>query len=618
MKRHAACFFALLLSVFFVVCRCGFAVAQEIQTTIDYSYTFKKTTSDDEVTNAKSFAQKYQASFSSTLNYFYSISSRLSADYSVSQETGNPVRETLTSAADMRISSDKLTLLGSFNGTKSSTEAIHDEPAITTYSSSYLVEASGKPRNLPQFKLNASRNRSFEEEKNEKVTNKLNLDLKYKLAGVSSAFKYEREKENEILPETFTSESATWEWTLNFGGQLSRLLDYQFDYSINENLTQDSGVRGVFISENKDYTQKLSTSFKSVIDLLPDLPVALGYDFIYDQDLLDSAYDDKVTQKISASTKKDILSWINLAAGFAVSNENIYNVEGMENTEKVQQLANASVRLAPSSWVDWTTRIDHENTTEFQALTGGDILDTRRLTVSNSMSVPMLVLSSLNLSHGYEEAYERGLLTKKNNQYRLTYGYTPVTYLRIDFNYGTGISHSYRIDRGFSERDTSTRDWTSGLKLALNQKFLDFIQFRAEYGFEYSFSEDLDYLSNLTEEASLNENALLSLVVRNFIRGMTFNFDVSRKASDSLDDEESLIVDRSLSARLNWSLPPLEVALSYKFDDPGDGDNTLSFGSKVAWKEEFYEITGEYTYDKTFADLPNDSKSYSLKFSMRF
>ena len=60
------------------------------------------------------------------------------------------------------------------------------------------------------------------------------------------------------------------------------------------------------------------------------------------------------------------------------------------------------------------------------------------------------------------------------------------------------------------------------------------------------------------------------------------------------------------------------MSASYKFDNLGDADDKLSFNAKISWKQELYEITGEYQYDKTFSEEVDVTRKYNLKLNVSF
>jgi hypothetical protein len=141
---------------------------------------------------------------------------------------------------------------------------------------------------------------------------------------------------------------------------------------------------------------------------------------------------------------------------------------------------------------------------------------------------------------------------------------------------------------------------------------------KADHSYTYKHEEEQTATLDLSENLSMDEDSKIGFKIQNIIRDLTVEVELARKASDTKDDEEPMIEDRTLSVKCEWIIGAMTVSTDYKYDNLGDAEDTMSFSGKVAYKQELYEISGEYQLDKTFSEIVDTSDKYNLKFKMTF
>jgi hypothetical protein len=99
---------------------------------------------------------------------------------------------------------------------------------------------------------------------------------------------------------------------------------------------------------------------------------------------------------------------------------------------------------------------------------------------------------------------------------------------------------------------------------------------------------------------------------------MTLEGEITRKATDTKDDEEPVLVDITYALMLEWVIDDVGLQASFKYDDNGDTFDESSFNTKVAWTREKFDVSGEYQLDKTYSDEIDEQRKLNLNMNVLF
>lgn len=616
--------------LFFVFCPlagiCCLAVsplplaAQVVKTSIDISYSYTKDNDADIITYKRSFLQKYEIEYESSLSYFYDLSAGLEVEYDIDKATDEATKKALSTSLDLEIKSDNLKLAGSYSSDRDDSTETVDEAATTSYTNKYLFEAELEPSRLPEVSFKIERDRDFERQAVERVKDTMELDLKYEIGDLEAGFSYTHEKTDEDLPSTFIDENVNWEADLSYSRDIADRIDLQLDYRVQEEFNEEYGLRNVFISESKDYRQEVELGLKSGFVIPRNFVVSLAYDMDYEQDFLEVDYDYELSHKLTGEIKRDFLRWASTSIKYEGTSEVTYAALPYEEDEEtVKNKLTGNIKAKPLTWLALDTKAERELTTEIVGETGRSVNeeDVRKYETTIDTEYPRNVKFSATQS--YEEKLIDGLIADEETTYNFEGEIELLDLFEIKPSFEISLNKTYEPTNSVNLLASTTRDWESDITIIFEKEWLEIVEIKAEHSFGYNKKQELDEVLNLTEETDLTEDSKLSITVSDWIQGMELSFEVSRKGTDTKGDEEPMIIDRTLSLKLSWDIMEYyNISSSYEYDDKGDGDDTLSFDASLSWKKEFFEITAEYEYDKTFSEEVDESNTYDLNLKIKF
>ena len=517
------------------------------------------------------------------------------------------------------MASDLLAMTFSYEASRDVTEATEEAAEITTYSNSYVYEAALEQNYWPFMRILLERTRDFEEQAVERVGQKLELEVDYELDYMDIEFDYLKSRDEDILPETITTDTDEWAFSLRYGREFSEIFDLQVEYDIGESYEEEFGRRGVFTYEDKDYRQTLKTSIKSGFDMPHEWFWDVAYDFDFEQDFLEEDFEYEISHEISATLEKELLRWMVARLEYTGTNEFTKGAGTDEDEEKVENTFTGILEAAPWSWftIDSKAELQYDNAVE--SGTGGTVEKEENRKYETIVTFDKWQALSLQGTHAYEEKYTEGLLEEKETTYEFKALFEIWDdMIGVEPNFDISYNKKYDVDSPIYTVESETREWEAELNVFFEYWLMDMVGFMADHSFSYKYKQELDAVLNLAEEADLSEDTTLSLVIEELLRGMTLEFEVTRKATDTRDDDEPMIVDRSLAIKMDWEIRDFLVSSTYEFDDKGDADDTLNFKVQLSWARDLWEVTGEYQYDKTFSEEIDETRRYDLTVSLEF
>jgi hypothetical protein len=595
------------------------ADAAEIKTSIDFGYIWSKENLDEVIAHTRELKEVYVLEYLSTVGYFYDFTAKMQFDYSITNKSHEATKQLYAPSMNMKFRSDNSELSASYDGKKDFTGTGQDVNSITAFSNSYLVETMVKPILLPQARLKWERKSGFQEQTIERVNNNISLDMNYMSGDFGANFQYAYAHTQESLPSILESRKDTWSLGMTFGRRITDAIDLQLDYDIKEDYSLDhTGESKVFSSEGQTYTQVAKASLKVALEPLTGFATSLGYDFVFDQDLLELDYRHKITNRFTAEVRKGLWRWADMTLNYEGSLDSTSAIPNEDDVAKSINKFKAGLRLKPYDWLDMESKAEKEYTAEIKSGTGASTERGENGRIDNSILLNWSTALRGTIQQGIEQKKEEGLVKTESVKYRFKLEYRPSEYLSISPAYTNGLTTGYDVSRHFSNFDSQTRDWDAQLQISFSYPLMNYAEFRAEQSWDYKEKQELDKYLDLTETADFTEDTRLTLSIQNIIAGVQLRFEATRKATDSRDDEEPMIVDRSLGIALDWVIGEIALGGSWKFDEKGAADDSLSINAKVSWKREYFEVAGEYQYDKVFSTETNVKNTYNLKARVMF
>ncbi len=591
-------------------------VAGDIQTTVDVGFTLTVERDGEDKTYNRELPIKAEMQYDGNLNALYSLAVKTVGGYTVKTKTDEADTRSIEASIDVKLSGPMVDLTTTYSGKKDNTESSLDVAEVNAFSSNYIVDLSTKPEFLPKLKLKWERKRDFESGVQEKLDNKVDLELTYEISDFKSDFKLSRQITEVVIPDGTKNDKTTWQLTLGYGREFFDLLDLQLDYDVKEDFTEIEDA-----PDDKTYIQTLKGSLKSQFDVLAGLTADVSYDYTLDQDLLlakdYAAYDLSefgytTDQKLSVGFKRDIMHWITTDVKYEGVNER----GGSSIDLQVDNKVSGSVMMKPWSWLDFETKGEGVLNTALQD--AGDVETKKTYKYENNLNSTIGESLKFKASNSFEEAYTEDLLEKKTAKYKFESEFKSTPYMTVGGTYNVDRTENWDTSMSAAPFDGRTRNWDVQFKFNYDRTFSDILIVKADYSYSFKHEQEQTATLDMSEGLSMNEDSKINIRLQNIIRDLTVEVELSRKASDTKDDEEPLIEDRTLSVKCEWVLGDLSLSTDYKYDNLGDANDTMSFSSKVAYKRDLYEITGEYQLSKTFSDVIDTSDKYNLKFKMSF
>jgi hypothetical protein len=180
------------------------------------------------------------------------------------------------------------------------------------------------------------------------------------------------------------------------------------------------------------------------------------------------------------------------------------------------------------------------------------------------------------------------------------------------------VSPSYEVTKGTQwewgsdepSQQSKTQDARINFEFVLELHELLDARFSHEYGVKTE--ESLDEVLNYESTLQFNETTTLSIKMAEIVRDLSLEGSVQRNASDTEDDADPEVVDVSYTLDLGWDHEEFVVASSLRYNDKGAAFDDLSFNAKVGWRYERFGLTGEYQFDKVYAEETQENRRLGL------
>lgn len=609
-----------LVSAGFALCQAERdAAAAGVNAVIDFDYTYEQKHLDDEVDATTSFNQKYEARYETALttafDFLGAVRLELQDSWLTNEADTSQVNPTLELAALGTRSAAKITYQEGIG----TTGAFHETAETEVYSNSLSAELQVTPLLWPEIRIQYDRRRDYQRQFTDSTTHAFALSLQKDIYGLRLGLDIKKDITDSVLPESKTADTLEWTGKATYQELLYGGTEFEADYQITENQAEERR-RGVYVSGTKNYTHQFKTRLRNSFDLLPQLTLALSWEYSFDQDLLVLGYDYKVDNVYDLAVRWDLRPWLKFAGTASRQSSRTVNDvgEGEERSYNDSLKGSLDADLAPWLQLAGTAELTRDNL--LSEISGGavDRTEGRKFEIIAKNRIG----SSWDLTVNFTGSETRvdGYLTDRTNDLKgdlklklLEFGSQNVTVVS-----SYQASRSTTWDFGFEGPvdEKQTRDG----KIRLDYQFRLLNLLAAKFSHEYGLKVDdtLDETLSYESELQMNEDTRLSVVLAEFIRDLDLEGDIERKATDIEGDTDPMLVEVSYGLQLGWKYEKFALSSTIKFNDKGDSPNDISFNAKLGYAGDSYQISGEYQFDKVYSDTIDESRRLNLKLSYKF
>jgi len=603
----------------------GRAFPGELVTSIDLNYAYGQDHLGDNVTGETAFDQKYEMEYTSSLTAIYDM--RIGAMINVGEQSGDDTAKTtnISPTLELEIAGPMVQMRVSYDGTRDWTEETHDSAETETFSSNYLFEIEIAPDYWPEMKLKVERSRNFEELREESVDRNVELSLRKDIYNLALEFNLDYAEAETTIPVSSESMEIGWQAMAAYQDVVWWDVDVDLAYEIQEQFSEDF-ERGVFTDESKEYTHNFDFRLGKSLDFTPSIVGDLQYEYQFEQDLLLLDFDYNTSQKMAFDLAWKLTEWLQADAQATRQYEYTRNRPPEEKEESLQDSIAVGFSGELPGQIEFAGltfgHIDFEGQAEWEydknvpSRSGGTVETDETARYELSVRHNWGDWWDLVVTGGNEYAYTNDWLTDKEASLKADLA---LTFYR-DFNIGSTYEITRTVAYGFNEplelKQTRKEDFS--LSFDYSRDFGSFIQFGFANDFAIQRGEEIDEVLNLVETVELNEDTRIRLALVDFIRDMLLEGEITRKASDIKDDEESMLVDISYALKWEWIVHDIDLTATYQYDDNGDTFDSSNFSTKVAWSRENVDVSGEYQYGKTYSDEIDEQRQLNLSMSVVF
>ena len=589
------------------------AFSGELLTTIDLNYTYSQTHLGENITGETSVQQKYLVEYQSALTALFDW--RLAATLDIADDFGGDKADStnISPSIELEIVGPRARLRAAYDGSRSTTEKTREAAETESFSSSYLLELEVTPDYWPEARLKIERKREIS--KKEKVDEAIELSLRKEIGALQLEFEMNYGISDETLPTSQTKKDTSWTGRASYQETFWLDVDVDLAYEIKEDYSE-SFKRGVFVDESQTYEQEFRLRLRKDLDLTPRLQGQVEYEYAFKQDLLLIGFDYEVDQDISFDLDWKLLHWLDVAGQVARETEYKKGVPPDEVEEEVLDSISLEFDAAPVDWLSLAGKAGWEFDRAIAEDTGGSIDSNDKARYELAMNHRWGNWWRLTADVSSEYTYENDWLTEKRSQLKADLGLFFFDNLDIAPTYEIERTTSYEFNEPLALKQTRKENFNLAVSYA--KDFGRFISFGFANDFGLTKTEEVDEVLNYTETIELSEDTKINLALTDFIRDMTLDGEIARKATDIENDEEPLLVDISYSLSWAWTINDFDLGATFKYDDNGDTFDASSFNTKVAWGRDNVVVQGEYQFDKTYSDEIDEDRKVNLSMNVEF
>lgn len=611
---------ALLLAALLAAAAPAGAQMEALETTIDLNYIYQQDHAGDDVVARTGLQQKYQLKLSTTLTSSLDFLGAISVDLEDRWETDAATTSRVAPSLELGVKGPQSAARFSYSGVVSTTDEDEYEgtPESKQYSNSAVVDLELTPDYWPELKFSLQEQRDYEEEVTETSSRIIELQLRDDFYDVRWEFLLQVSKEIGEMEDTL-DDTTDWSWKATYKEEILGGADFEVAYEIRESYSE-STTRDIFREQSEEYVQTLKARLRKQLDLTPRLHTTLTWEYNFDQDLLELEYDHKVQTRYELDARYDVTPSLKVTGNAKRETERESAVAGVDDTGKVNDTLKAAFDFEPSKWLRFggKTEWNFEESLEEDSGASIDHADDRQyeLSVKNRFGEAWDLTASVSNSWSYTDGQidDREAKFKADLRLRL---------LRLDWA-DMNVQPSYETSRktgwdgpGDPTEESLTTD--ARIKIEAKAELLrDLLKLTFSHEYGRKILEETDAVLNFDREVAYNETTRLNIALTDLFEGLKLEGEVERKGDDTEDDPEPEVVEISYALKLDWTYEELSLASGFRYNDRDEDDDDLEFTAKIGWKGERVDVSGDYQFTKTYADLTEEGRSLNLKLSYKF
>jgi hypothetical protein len=582
--------------------------ARDFAASLDFDYSYTQEHRGDDVIASATFNQKYELKYETALTTAFDFLGAVRLDLQDAWFTDGAGTSRLAPTLEMQVKGSQAAARLTYETSINTTDAFQESGEDKTASSALTFNVELTPRLWPEMKLSIQRRFDSEPFASERTASTVEFQARKDIYALRLEFNISLDQNDQTLPESQSSSSTTWSAKASYQEVLWRGTEFGLSYEINESRSVDE-TRGVFTAESQDYTQSFRTRLKNSFVIAPRITLGLGWEYEFEQDLLKQSYDYTFKNRYLLDLRWDFTGRLRL---FAAATRETQHTEA---TVGEDDLGNLTDRLLGGfdyemyPWLRFSGKAEFNWDSALAALTGGSVkqADSEKYELVASHSWSDFWDLTMNATSDIQR--EDGWLTSRTNTFKAD--------LRLRWE-DLLVSPSYEVSRGTQwewgsdepSQQTKTQDARINFEYVLELHDLLAAHFSHEYGVKVE--ETLDEVLNYKSTLQFNESTTLSIAMAEIIRDLNLEGSIQRTASDTEDDADPEIVDVSYTLDLGWASEELVIASSLKYNDKGDAFDDLSLNAKIGWRYERFALTGEYQFDKVYAEETQENRRLNL------
>ncbi|HEY5998938.1 MAG TPA: hypothetical protein VI078_06485 [bacterium] len=595
------------------------AAAQNIQTNIDMNYTYEQEHTGNDVLAIAGFQQKYQVRLGTTLTSSLDFLGALTLD--LDDKAGTAVATTAKASPSLELgvlgpqSSAKFTYTSIVNKTRE----FEDASASTMNSNTAVVDLDLTPGYWPEVKFKLQEQRDYELETTETSNRTMELQLRDDIFDVLLEFSLKLGSKRDRLPERQTDKDTEWSLKGTYKTQILSDVDFEAAYELKETYSEVE-KRGVPGLPEEEYTQSLKTRLQKSLELTPRLRGDLTWEYTFDQDLLKLDYEYQVTNKFDLEVRYDVLPNLKVAASAKRDTEMQESIPGEDDTAKVTDTLNGAFDFEPVNWLRIGGKGELKYEDEVAEDTGRsiDTNDDRKyeFTLKNRFRDVWDLTAGTSATWSYTD----GILDAREAKFKSVLRLRVLKFTWAELLLTPSYESSHKStwdDLGLPSGDTSTAN--AKFKLEFKSLVLGYLRTTISHEYGRKTTRETDEVLNYEEEVGFNEDTRLNLAITEFFEGLSLEGELERKADDTEGDAEEMVVVVSYALKLDWKYEDFVLSSAFKYNDrSSEEDDDLEFTTKVGWKNDNMDISGDYQFLKTYSDLTDEHRKLNLKLSWKF
>lgn len=492
--------------------------------------------------------------------------------------------------------------------TDESTDEVGKNPKITD---SYFLEfLYVPPPTIPDLKSKFTIDKDFEEGVTDNFKKGVNLSSFYKLKDTFDA-KWDYSwtgSENRIQPD---GDTVDQKYSIQFGLRhlFTKKIRFNSEYKLEatKGATLKSDGTGNVEGTDKDdqtHTWKNSLNFRPFRDTSLDG----SYDINLQQNLFNGEHTNTWTGRTGVSQR--ILKPLELHAEFQRTVTDMKHTK--DDNTKTEDTWTLDGKLRLSKMFDLVVKYQRKQTSEEYFFNPGK--DQNYRTVNKNIDWTGELTPFWKASFSFAETLTTvfNLVTRQETTSILEEKYTAKTtfdFKEITFAVEPTYEVTFKEDHTVTDPTKPASSEIRDFKVRIAKRIFATSNMEAKVDHTYGRKSDT-FLANIQRTDSTNGN----LAWKEPFPGWTFQFDLTRAASDTSGDDLEADITTSFGVKGDYKRENLSMGTSFKFDKKSLTDNAEIFDLKAGWAAPSWDVSATYTYRKTFSILPQEGYSISLTF----